>query len=206
MNDKLNLNISEMPEILGGGNIDGKLKDLDLSPISNGEASPPRLGFTDAKNNEKPLMNKASKPNVSKPNIEEPKKEKKITIRRARTSSYNWTAEGQVEIKTISYKIKYNHTIKGFRVLKANDRYTTSILSWKPSEDEDGFDFTLQDCDITELRGGNSIQLTSPAIKFIIDFNGKFVNLTFFKKKINACFFVILGRNSKYRRDFRSYN
>jgi hypothetical protein len=100
---------------------------------------------------------------------------KKIVVKRQKTTAFNWANNGIVEIKTIAFKIKYNHVLRGFKVIKSKDNYLTTILSWNKNEEEDVFEFTMKDTLITNLRSGNSIGTNSPEVNFEVDPDGRFV-------------------------------
>lgn len=90
----------------------------------------------------------------------------------------NWPDTGCMEIKTISYKVVYNHEIRGFRTLKPKEHYLTSFLSWKKNQ-EDFFEFSIKDTSYTDLRTGNSHEVFTPEILFDVEYDGKFVLIVF---------------------------
>jgi hypothetical protein len=92
---------------------------------------------------------------------------KKIVVRRQKTTPFGWPNQGSVEIKTINFKIKFNHVMKGFKTLKSKDNYQTTMLSWKKNEDEDVFEFTMKDIMLTTLRTGVDTPLNGPEINFM---------------------------------------
>jgi len=105
------------------------------------------------------------------------KKVQVVRVRRQKNTLFNWPEHGQIEVKTISYKIVYSHAIKGFRTVKSKDQYITSLLSWYKDEEEDIFEFSLKDYLATNLRTGNNIEISTPEIFFQVDTDGKFLGI-----------------------------
>jgi len=66
----------------------------------------------------------------------------------------DWQKHSSVEMITISYQLKYNPRKHGFTILKPDDRYLHSLLTWKPNADT--IDFSLIDMKVTNLKTGVS--------------------------------------------------
>mgnify|MGYP000916104434 CR=1 FL=1 len=108
--------------------------------------------------------------------IEQPQPEpKKIRPRRDKLGIFDWPPKGEVQLKTIAFKLRYNIGLKSFKVIKSNDKYTTSSLQWE-QDDVGYYECTLTDLFTTTLKTGNSVEINLLPLKFVIDINGKFVN------------------------------
>ncbi len=59
---------------------------------------------------------------------------------------------GSVEMVTINWKIKYHSRMRGFRVIKPDDNYLHSLLTW--SKHHRGWEFSLNDMKLTSLKTG----------------------------------------------------
>jgi hypothetical protein len=152
------LDLSEMPAYRNE-NPNFKFRDGDLSPI---------LSPINASEEKVPSKKEFSKIEPAP---------KKIVVRRQKTTMFNWGNQGVVELKTISFKIKYSHIMKGFKMLKSKDNYQTTMLSWVKNDEEDVLEFTLKDTTMTNLRTGNSVGVSTPEIQFQVDPDGRFVRL-----------------------------
>lgn len=150
---------------------------LDLSEMPAYRNDNPAFNFNDGELS--PILSPSSPKAEKTSQKKEPAKiepgPKKIVVRRQRTTPFNWGKDGSVEIKTISFKIKYSHLVKGFKMLKSKDNYQTTLLSWSKNEEEDVLEFTLKDTFLTNLRTGNSSPLTTPEVHFQVDPDGRFV-------------------------------
>lgn len=94
--------------------------------------------------------------------------------RREKQGIFDWPARGEVQLKTIGFKLRYNIGLKSFKVVKSNDSYTTSSLQWV--QDEAGYyECKFTDLFATSIKTGNSVDINHVPIKFVIDINGKFV-------------------------------
>jgi len=154
-----------------------KLNPLDLSEMPAYRSDNPNFQFKDGELS--PILSPVNANSQTQVKKQEPiaiePGPKKVVVRRQKTTPFNWGNQGIVEIKTICFKIKYSHLMKGFKMLKSKDNYQTTILSWTKNEEEDVLEFTMKDTAITNLRTGNSIELSTPEIQFQVDPDGRFV-------------------------------
>ena len=190
-------NLNDLPEY-DPGNPNFKFRDGELSPIGMNNsrmekgADPRRRTVAQGASQnmtssfEREIVARFSDhSDKNKVGLQPPQQQ--IRVRRPKTSVFNWPDKGQVEIKSVNYKVVYSHELRGFRTIKSKDSYLTSLLSWYKDEDEDLYEFSIKDEAATELRSGNSTLLNTPQINFQVDRDGKFVNFVK-SKKLLTCY------------------